>query len=127
MAAKKQTGTLLRTPFMTSDTVVGRKRLMSNRVEQVLLQPTMGIMTGYTGVRTGGDTLMGGSKTRRSLVVTARTQLTNTGHGHRLEIGTMGSVANGTILCGRLVHGPITPVLRHFTMTTKTQGRLTTV
>jgi hypothetical protein len=71
---------------MTSDTVVGRKRLMSNRVEQVLLQTTMGIVTGNTGVRTRGDTLMGGCKTRRTLVVTTRAQLTNTGHGHRLEI-----------------------------------------
>jgi len=120
MAAKKQTGTLLRTPFMTSDTIVGRKRLMSNRVEQILLQPTMGVMTGDTGVCSRDNPFMSRRKTRGSLIVTTGTQLTNAGHGHRLKIRPMGNVADGAILCCRLVDGTITPVLRYFTVTAQT-------
>jgi hypothetical protein len=39
----------------------------------------------------------------------------------------MGSMANGTILCRRLVHGTITPIPGNLAMTTETQGRLTTL
>lgn len=47
---------------MTSPAVIGGKGLMPDRIEQALLRPAMGVMTGDTGISPRLNPLMGGSE-----------------------------------------------------------------
>lgn len=65
---------------------------MPHRIKEILLRPSMRVMTANTGIRPRNDPCVGRSKPWRPLIVTTGAQLADAGNRHRLEIRPMGVV-----------------------------------
>jgi hypothetical protein len=94
---------------------------MANRIEQIFLQPAMGVMAGDTGVGARLNPLMGSKKWCVILIVTTGTQITYAADRQSSKIRAMGLMARAAILCRRLMDKAITPMHGDLDMTAQTQ------
>jgi hypothetical protein len=109
---------------VTRGAVIGRKRPVTDGIEKIFFRPTMGIMTGRTGIGPGLDPTMTIEKLRCLRFVALRTNLTACNQGQGSIVRTVRAMADRAIFRCGWVQGTVPPILCYFAVTTQTKCRL---